>query len=281
VKIGGVLAGHDHTLEFPGVVRAVTEALSRYDTERSIRERSWWYRKPAMNFCVAITTAPRSVNYLKDTLSHVLRGTSIVGLCGPVRVCVSDDAAVAERLSREPEGFGRRVFEPPRPDVWSLVHHAGPHRRCCANTWQALAGAPAYGDVLLLQDDVELSEAWPLHLRYRLRLARKRYGKRFVLALYAPHRFEGEYLAEYPAAGFYGNQAVYFPAAIAKEYAAFLWEHGVRHARLLADDLALKEYATRAGVPILTTLPNLAQHVGRTTTGLGAFHDSPTFARTP
>ena len=37
IKCGGVLAGHDHCEQFPGVVRAVTEAFSRYDAERRRR----------------------------------------------------------------------------------------------------------------------------------------------------------------------------------------------------------------------------------------------------
>jgi Methyltransferase domain len=277
VKPGGVLAGHDHTEQFPGVVRAVTEAFSRYDAERSICGRSWWYRKPAMDFTVVITTAPRPIDYLQATLTDVLPGTSIVALPHQVRVCVSGDAAQTEPLAARYRSLHGVAFESALPEVWQRVQDAGPHRRCSANTWQALSQAPAGHDVLLLQDDVQLSDAWPLHLRYRLRLAVERYGNRFVLALYAAYPFSGTHLASYPAEAFYGNQALYFPYAVAQEYAARLLDHV--HNWRLADDMVLKAYVSDIALPLLAALPNLAQHVGDASTGLGKFHESPTYKR--
>lgn len=277
VKCGGVLAGHDHSENFPGVIRAVTEAFSRYDAERCIRGRSWWYRKPTMNFTVAITTAPRAINCLPTTLSEVLRGADMVALAHPVRVCVSGDTEHAEATAAccgRPKGV---KFEPALPAVWERMLEAGGHQRCCANTWQALSQAPEGRDVLLLQDDVELSNAWPLHLRYRLRLARERFGDRFVLALYAPYSFKGDHLAPYPVDAFYGNQALYFPYAIAQEYAQRLWGH-VQSYRL-PDDMVLKAYAGDVRLSLLASLPNLAQHTGNVSTGLGGFHQSPTYRR--
>jgi hypothetical protein len=230
-----------------------------------------------MDFTVAVTTAPREVDYLAATLAHVRWGTSIVSLPHRVRVCVSGDPSQARDLATRHQDAGDVDFEPAIGEIWAIVRDAGPHRRCCANTWQALARAPAGRDVLLFQDDVELTEAWPLHLRYRLRLARERYGDRFILALYAAYPFRGEHLAPYPSEAFYGNQAVYFPAAVAEEYAARLLDHV--HDWSLADDMVLKAYASEAGVPVLAALPNLAQHVGDVTTGLGSFHASPTYRR--
>ena len=279
VRAGGVLAGHDYSVDFPGVIRAVTEYLSKYDAERKIRGRSWWFRKPSMNFTVAVTTAPREPAYLESTMAGIVRGTAIVALPGPVRVCVSGDTSTAERMRRLLTAPASVRFEPAIADAWQIVREDGPHRRCCANTWQALAMAPPDRDVLLLQDDVELAEAGPLHLRFRLRLAQQSHGERFVLALYASYRFSGEQLAHYPTQKFYGNQALYFPACVASEYAARLWEH-VRDYQL-PDDMVLKGYAVEAGVPLLVSLPNLAQHVGRNSTGLGDFHESPTYCRSP
>jgi len=277
VRADGVLAGHGHSAEYPGVIRGVTEYLSRYDAERTIRGTCWWYRKPSMNFTVAVTTAPREVTYLESTLDDIARGTSVVALPHPVRVCVSADAAGVAALKRDRTGPPSVLFEAAAPESWELVRGAGPHRRCCANTWQALAGAPPGCDVLLLQDDIELADAWPLHLRYRLRLARQHYGDRFILALYASYGFGGEHLAVYPTESFYGNQAVYFPAAVAAEYARCLWEHVLDYR--LADDMVLKEYARHSRMPLLVSLPNLAQHLGRLSTGLGQFHVSSTYRR--
>lgn len=276
VRPGGTLAGDDHTAEYPGVVRAVTEAFSGYDSERTIRGRAWYYRKPTMDFCVAVTTAPRDQDYLAATLGHVLRGAGTVHFPMPIRVCVSGDASAASGLADKHADLHGLVFEAARPEAWPIVEQAGPRRRCCANTWQALAGAHPGMDVLLLQDDVELSCAWPQHLRFRARAAEAKHGKKFILALYAAYRFPGRHIADYPARMYYGNQAVYFPSFVASEYAAFLWAHGVEQSRY-PDDLALQAYATQAHVPIVVALPNLAQHVGRVTTGLGRFHSSPTF----
>lgn len=41
VKPGGVIAGHDHCPDFPGVIQAVTERFSRYEVYRGERGPGW------------------------------------------------------------------------------------------------------------------------------------------------------------------------------------------------------------------------------------------------
>jgi hypothetical protein len=232
------------------------------------------------DFSIAITTAPRDAVYLTTTLRHVIQGRDAIGRCC-TRVCASGPPEYAlSLLASHPEAAGHGItFEPTRHDLWRLLESESSHpihRRCATNTYQALVGAPA-GELLLLQDDVELAVDWPAHLSPRVEFCRGAARDWFVLALYSTHPFDSTNpVVPYPQGYFFGNQALYFSERAKREYLAFLYQNSVASYRW-PDDVCLRAYAEATNVPLFCCLPNLAQHVGEVSTGLGSFHSSPTY----
>jgi hypothetical protein len=109
--------------------------------------------------------------------------------------------------------------------------------------------------------------------------------REFALALYAAHRFDtdptlsrGKHYYSYPAHWFYGTQCCIYTRQVASDLADFISLHGTLKNDAPYDILA-KEYFC-AWQNVYTTHPSLVQHVGWTSSGLGAMHQSPAFGMT-
>jgi hypothetical protein len=172
---------------------------------------------------------------------------------------------------------------PTTAEDWELLEPMGPNQRASWNYWRCLTQGNQYSNGLLLfEDDVQFAQGWRGRLFRTLPAIEATYGPDFVLALYACYPFvregyeAGALYSPYPAVAFYGTQGMYFTETTRQQFADYLKKHGVDTYRL-PHDILLKEFLDKTGFPLFATTPCLIQHIGRTTTGLGSFHQTDGF----
>jgi hypothetical protein len=169
------------------------------------------------------------------------------------------------------------------PEDWTLLEPMGPNQRAAWNYWRCLTiGDSFHNGLLVFEDDVQFARGWRGRLFRTLHVIEADYGPNFVLALYACYSFvreafqEGKLYHPYPAAAFYGTQAMYFTENLRRLFAEYLKAHGVDEYRM-PHDLLLQAFLQETGYPLFATAPCLVQHIGKTTTGLGFFHQTDGF----
>lgn len=224
---------------------------------------------------VVITTVPRPAEYVHDLVSSL----------SPLPVHLVAGAVECDYLKRH-EGNYRIRIVPPKPADWERIRTKGVHHRACWNYWRCLvtpARASTRKGLLVLEDDVRPAQGWDSLLQLTIAEVEARIGGAgYVLALYVPIRclpissIPAAHYTKYPVRRFFGTQAMYFPERVSRGFAQFLKSNGVDRFRR-PYDLLLREFVLNTGLQLLATVPSLFQHVGRVSTGLGGFHQSPYF----
>lgn len=208
--------------------------------------------------CLAVMTVQREPVYLHHTLRQPLRQRSAL------------------------RHHARLRLLPMPAERWEKVKAFGVHRRACHNYVRCLETcAPEFSGILVCEDDVLFRDGFLTKLLQALDEMTARGLREFILAAYAAADHEadrslrrGRYYSSYPAHTFYGTQCVFYPRAEAARVAEEIRRRSVEKAGK-PFDLVVHDYAVRRQ-HLYATRCSLAQHIGRRTTGLGHFHQSPT-----
>ena len=129
----------------------------------------------------------------------------------------------------------------------------------CLNYERALRHGS--GGVVILEDDVNLCPDWSSRLDSAIKEIP---SERYILALYSPVDLSDERLRRgdnhrsYPAADFYGTQAMYYPECVRLEIADFLHE---RRRSGYAADIIIKQWAV-ANQCLYALSGSVAEHAG-------------------
>lgn len=169
------------------------------------------------------------------------------------------------------------------PSTWSWIENLALRHRATWNYYRCLTQpAGGAGGTLVIEDDVRFARGWLARLTATLAALEAASTQDFVLSLYCPadfplaSYFRGELYVECPLNQFYGTQAVYYTARARQGFGAFLKKHGVV-ANREPYDVLLWQYLSEVGLPLFATAPSLVQHMGKQSTGLGGWHDAPSF----
>jgi hypothetical protein len=228
----------------------------------------------AMECCVSTVARPQ--NYIYRLLDFILPSRHCRLVVG------SPNAAYLDRY----RGDSSVEIIIPSKEEWNPVKDLSVHRRAAWNYWRCLEAGQAAdllkGGLLLFEDDVILAKQWQTRLAQTVLAIESRFGSMFILALYAPHQLDLSWAAAaplfvpYPGNIFFGLQAMYYPEPVRNQFSWFLKKFGVD--RFSApDDLLLRDFVQERNIPLLACNPNLAQHIGLESTGLGPFHRTQYF----
>ncbi|BDI30817.1 hypothetical protein CCAX7_28680 [Capsulimonas corticalis] len=228
---------------------------------------------------LAISTIWREENYLDATLRSLSREYPISRERSVSLVVGSPVTLHLDHLRPMP---GITVVEM-GPTVWSWIKNNAVRHRATWNYYRCL-NEPIGGKrgTLLLEDDIRFAHGWQARLLDTLSVLEDRYGDNFAVSLYCPQSFalagcaHGELFVSYPYDKFYGTQAMYYTAKMRHGFRTYLRKHGL--ARNDAPyDILLRYYLTQEGLPLFATSPSLVQHMGKQSTGLGGWYESPSF----
>lgn len=227
-------------------------------------------------------TCPRQPAYFPGTLASALVGDPLTARLREIAVAVdAPDLECVELLSHH-----ERVRWVPRTSEENArVVPMHVHWRACHNYWRALglihAGVRA---VLVCEDDLIFRDGWLVQLLECLNEMQDHKLGHFILAAYSPRDHEeppfrrGRYYSSYVAHGFYGTQAMLYPAAEIEPVRTLLRVHGVETSEEPYDLLIRRRVMEQQH--LYTTRISLVQHVGAQSTGLGdGRHRSPSFTR--
>lgn len=221
---------------------------------------------------IAIITVARNNNYLYRTIASLGPDIAVTMVIG------SPDSAYIHRYRVDP-----RINIIEVDDEWDEIKDKTVHHRACWNYWRGLVnGASQNLDLLLFEDDVEFAIGWQKRFLTTKSRIDDIYNNDYLLALYTPYDFvednfhNNDLFAVYPVDMFYGCQGLFYTAATRAGFAQYLKSNGVDR-YTIPYDLLLKQYLKDAGIPLLSTVPCLVQHIGETTTGLGDFHQAGYF----
>ena len=234
------------------------------------------------DLALVFLTCPREPAYLPATLDSARLGDPLARRLREIAVAVDapDLACVASLAgAARVRWVARSAEENARVEGW------GVHRRACHAYWRALGlAAPGARAVLVCEDDVAFREGWLAMLLECLEEMQADGLSHFLLTAYSARDHEepslrrGRCYSSYVAGGFYGTQAMLFPAAELEPVRALIWQQGGEEAQapydLLIDRRAVQEQH------LYTTRHSLVQHMGAQSTGLGdGRHRSPSFDR--
>lgn len=225
---------------------------------------------------IAISTISREDNYLPLTLESLAREQQVDAI-HPLSLMVgSPETEYLDHLRSRP---GINVVEM-GPNTWSWIKLSKVYYRATWNYYRCLTQcAEGARGTLVFEDDVHFARGWRERLEHTLTILEDRHGDDFALALYSPLKFgwDGTSLyAEYPLKDFLGTQAVYYTAKTREGFATYLKKYGLV-ANANPYDYILRDYLLQEGLPLFVTTPTLVQHMGKRSTGLGHWHDSPDF----
>ncbi len=225
---------------------------------------------------LVITTVCREERYLDATLTS-LSSEYPIRRDQPVFLVVGSPVTTHLDCYRSQPGV--TVVEM-GPNAWAWIKDNKLRHRATWNYHRCLTQHTG-GDrgTLILEDDVRFACGWRLRLDMTLAALESRYGSRFVLTIYDPHRCdprESLLYAEYPSEIFTGTQGVYYPSGVRQDFAKYLRINGVI-ANKDHYDYLLRDYLIKEDIPLFATTPSLIQHMGRNTTGLGVWHQAPGF----
>lgn len=223
---------------------------------------------------IAVSTVFRTPSYISRLISSLRTDLRVRLIVGSLEMGHLADYRTSASI---------QIMPPEKPE-WLAFKAAGVHHRAMWNYWRALKLGKSHRrarGLVIFEDDVVLARGWQDYLQAAMARIERHHGQDFVLSLYAAYRFEpdskyAKYAAIYPATRFFGTQAVYYPDAVRREFAAFLRYYGVKK-NTMPYDLLLKKFLIAAGIPLFNTCPSLAQHIGEVSTGLGRFHRAGQF----
>lgn len=224
----------------------------------------------------AIATVNRAEGYLARTIQS-LRTTRFFDeqSRAPVRLVVgSADAMYVDGYKAETHKFAVEKLTREEEAVERGYDH--PARRCASTHVRCLRGMRPNADVLLLlEDDVEFARGWLPRVYATATELQSAFPRGWVLALFTPggsrvremlQRGKKWFQRDY--GGFYAAQALLYSRSVVKDYVPHAFENCVR-TPIMPMDLYLPVWMKERGLPILSTAPSLAQHIGVTSTGCG------------
>lgn len=234
------------------------------------------------DIALVFVTCPREPSYFAATLASAWLGDErtarlrevVVAVDAPDLACV---APLAEH--RRVRWVARSEEENARVRVFKV------HRRACHNYWRALGLAqPGARAVLVCEDDLVFRDGWLGMLIECLDEMQERGMTEFLLAAYSAQDHEGRAFrrgrcySSYVAGGFFGTQAMLYPASELAPLRELIWRHGVEKFEAPYDLLIQRRAKTRQH--LYATRHSLVQHAGAQSTGLGTGrHRSPSFER--
>lgn len=234
------------------------------------------------DIALVFLTCPREPAYLPATLASALLGDPLGARLREISVAVdAPDLACVGLLAghQRVRWVARTEEENVRAESYGL------HRRACHNYWRALGlASPGARAVLVCEDDVIFRDGWLGMLLECLDEMQAMGLRDFLLTAYSARSHEepqlrrGRCYSSYVARGFYGTQAMLYPAGQLQAVSDLIWKHGVLVMEAPYDMLIQRQAIERQH--LYTTRHSLVQHVGAKSTGLGSGrHRSPSFER--
>jgi len=225
---------------------------------------------------LAILTTAREPSYLRQTIASVLASD------WPEDIVVSVDPPSRHAL-RELEHHTRIRVDVWDAEGWARVADSRVHRKATANYCRCLdiVGRDPEGGIILEDDVVVRDDFYSETRNLRTRARDMRGDDDYAVLLYSardPERIHCAGTASVMFAGlFFGTQGMYWTAEAAGRVGPYLFDNGVVPNQSVYD-LLINQYGRNHGGFVLV-LPeeSVVQHVGRSTTGMGSFHSSPTF----
>jgi hypothetical protein len=228
------------------------------------------------NINLAVSTVWRKENYLDATLS------SLFAEYPPSReqpISLVVGSPKTEHLAGYLSLPGMTLVEM-GAHAWTWIENTDVRNRATWNYYRCLTQCRlGRRGSLIIEDDVKFARGWRQRLDTTLAALEAKYGAAFVLTLYDGYGWypkESCLYADYPLPPFAGTQGVYYPAGVREGYAKYLRRHGVMANRNHYDYL-LRDYLFQEKVPLFAAAPSLIQHMGKTTTGVGSWHEAPGF----
>lgn len=234
------------------------------------------------DIALIFVTCPREPSYFAATLASAWLGDERMARLREVAVAVdAPDLACVAPLSahRRVRWVARNDEENARAGAYKV------HRRACHNYWRALGLAqPGARAVLMCEDDIVFRDGWLGMLIECLDEMQERGMSEFLLAAYSAQDHEGRAYrrgrcySSYVAGGFFGTQAMLYPASELAPLRDIIWRCGVEKFEAPYDLLIKRRAVERQH--LYATRHSLMQHVGAQSTGLGTGrHRSPSFER--
>lgn len=230
---------------------------------------------------IVISTTHREPCFLHQTLSSLFMAGSAVWGGAPVHLMVGSlEDAYLENIAHH----GAIQAHLMGKEEWQRIAGASVHRRCCYNYARCLAPPPEERRGLLVcEDDVVFQDGFFAALKATIaEIESARGAAPFILALYSCYDFRepaaprgARLYAAYDARFFFGTQCMYYSGAVLPDLAALMFREGFEKGTA-PSDLLVKQYCLGKEM-LFASRSSLVQHIGKTTTGLGKFHSSPTF----
>lgn len=224
---------------------------------------------------LVITTVCREEKYLDATLTS-LSSEYPIRRDQPVSLVVGSPVTTHLNCYRSQPGI---VVVEMGQYAWDWIKNNSLRQRATWNYYRCLTQCIGERGTLILEDDVRFACGWRVRMDRTIATLESRLDSRFMLTIYDPWKCDpkGNCLyAEYPRARFTGTQGVYYPANMRQGFAQYLKVKGVIRNKNHYDYL-LRDYLIQEDIPLFATTPSLIQHMGRNTTGLGAWHQAPGF----
>lgn len=127
-----------------------------------------------------------------------------------------------------------------------------------------------FGDVIILEDDLEFCNNWMQHLHEAIKEIK---FERYVLTLYSASNLSakpldrGKHYRSYFAPSFFGTQAMYYPESVRYEIADYIQKNTTRKQA----DLLISEWCHTNNC-LYSLQGSVVQHMGSVTTGCASFH---------
>ena len=230
---------------------------------------------------IVVMSVAREPAYIHQTLASLFMSDRLVQ-SAPVHVMVGGaDVSYLADYSHHPN----LIVHPLPAGETDKVSSWGVHRRHAYNYHRCLAmpGDDSPG-LCVCEDDVVFKPGFLAKLAATIAEMEQNCGlNRYVLAAYAASRPDtarllpsGSSFCKYPEENYYGTQCMYYPRAVLDELAPYFYDQAVEQT-VAPSDMMIKAFCQQTS-NLFACKRSLVQHIGRTTTGLGDFHTSPTFA---
>jgi hypothetical protein len=230
---------------------------------------------------LVVMTVDRSPQYVHHTLASLFASDRLVHEVAGVSLLVgSSDARYLDGYRHH----RRLSIHPVDERESSRIQNWTTGRKFCHNYHRCLS-VPLEGarGLCVCEDDVVFRDGFITKLLAAVQEMETEHElSRYLLACYVPYRLaddpalrRGRLFASYHAPTFFGTQCMYYPSTVLGDLAERMLHDGVQR-HLQPGDWIVRDFGAEIN-GIYGTVRSLAQHVGRSTTGLGKFHSAPTF----
>lgn len=151
---------------------------------------------------------------------------------------------------------------------WREEKPSDPRVGFCMNYARALRHG--FGDLVVVEDDIEFCPNWMAHLHEAIKEIK---FERYILTLYSASDLSnkafdrGNNYRSYFAPHFFGTQAMYYPESVRYNLADFVYANRTR----MPGDILIAEWANKNNC-LYSLQGSVVQHMGVVTTGCAGFH---------